>query len=110
MRPTQALRPAQGSYSVTFASLSIHTEMWSRFPYCACVGDQALRRASVPSEVVLEYIDWFRVTSHIFLIPGEGPTAAFGAADNRVEYVRVSINLFHFYVSLPKLLSNFLVI
>ncbi|XP_057524140.1 uncharacterized protein LOC130803923 [Amaranthus tricolor] len=86
LRPTQALQPAQGSYLVTFASPSMHTKMWSWFPYCARVGDQALRRASVPSEAVPEYIDWFRVSSHTFLIPGEGPTAAFGAADNRVEY------------------------
>ena len=85
MRPTQALRPAQGSYSVTFASPSMHTEMWSRLPYCAHVGNQALRRAFVPSEAFPEYIDWFRAFSHTFLIPGEGPTAVFGAADNKVE-------------------------
>ena len=48
LRPTQALRPAQGTYSVTFASTFIYTEAWSRFPYCARVGDQALSRASVP--------------------------------------------------------------
>ncbi|XP_057535379.1 protein MAIN-LIKE 1-like [Amaranthus tricolor] len=86
LRPTQALRPAQGSYSVTFASSCMFTEMWSRFPYCARVVEQALHRASVPSEAAPDYVDWFRVSSHCFLIPGEGPAAAFGAADNRVEY------------------------
>ena len=94
LRPTQALRPAQGTYSVTFASLSIYTEAWSRFPYCARVGDQALRRAFVPSEVVPDYVDWFRVSSHPFLFPGEGPSAGFGLADSKVEYVSVSIYLF----------------
>ncbi|XP_057535336.1 uncharacterized protein LOC130813514 [Amaranthus tricolor] len=65
LRSTQALRLAQISYSVTFASPSMYTEM---------------------RKVVPEYIDWFRVSSHTFLIPGEGPTTAFCAADNRVEY------------------------
>ena len=81
----------------------MYTEMWSRFPYGARVVEQALRRASVPSEAAPEYIDWFRVSSHSFLIPGEGPAAAFGVADNRVKYVSVSIYLFHFNVSLSKL-------
>ncbi|XP_057530033.1 uncharacterized protein LOC130808597 [Amaranthus tricolor] len=44
IRPTQALRPAHGTYSVTFASLLIYTEAWSRFPYCGRLSDQALRR------------------------------------------------------------------
>ena len=99
LRPTQALRPAQGSYSVTFASSCMFTEMWSRFPYCARVVEQAQRRASVPSEAAPDYVDWFRVSSHCFLIPGEGPAAAFGAADNRVEYVSVPNYVFYFYVS-----------
>ena len=99
LSPTQAVRPAQGSYSVTFASSPMFAEMWSRFPYCARVVEQALRRASVPSEAGPDYVDWFRVCSHCFLIPGEGPAAAFGVADNRVEYVSVSNYLFHFYVS-----------
>ena len=96
LRPTQALRPAQGTYSVTFASPSIYTKAWSRFPYCARDGDQALCRASVPSEVVPDYVDWFRVSSHPFLFPGEGPSAGFGPANSRVEYVSVSIDLFSF--------------
>ena len=99
LRPTQALRPAQGSYSVTFASSCMFTEMWSRFPYCARVVEQAQRRASVPSEAAPDYVDWFRVSSHCFLIPGEGPAAAFGAADNRVEYVSIPNYVFYFYVS-----------
>ncbi|XP_057529404.1 protein MAIN-LIKE 2-like [Amaranthus tricolor] len=86
LRPTQAVRPAQGSYSVTFSSSPMFTEMWSRFPYCARVVEQALRRTSVPSEAGPDYVDWFRVSSHCFLIPGEGPAAAFGVADNRVKY------------------------
>ena len=81
----------------------MYTEMWSRFPYCARVVEQALRRASVPSEAAPEYIDWFRVSSHSFLIPCEEPTAAFNVADNKVEYVSVYVYLLHFYVSLPKL-------
>ena len=76
---------------MTFTQPSMYTEMWSRFHYCAHVVEQALRRASVPSEAAPEYIDWFRVSSHSFLIPGEGPTTAFGVADNRVEYVSVYV-------------------
>ncbi|XP_057538035.1 protein MAIN-LIKE 1-like [Amaranthus tricolor] len=40
MRPIHALRPAQGTYSMTFASPPIYKETWSRFPNCARVGDQ----------------------------------------------------------------------
>ena len=69
-------------------------EVWSRFPYCARVSNQALNRASVPSEVVPDYVDWFRVSSHPFLLPGEGSSGGFGAVDSRVEYFRVSIYLF----------------
>ena len=86
------MRPAQGSYSVTFAQPSMYTEMWSRFPYCARIVEQALRRATVPSEAPPEYIGWFRVSSHAFLIPGEEPAAAFGVADNRVKYVNVYVD------------------
>ena len=81
---------------MTFAYPFIYTEAWSRFPYCACVGDQTLFRASVPSEAIPEYVDWFRVSSHPFFLPDEGPSAGFGAADSRVEYVSVSIYLFSF--------------
>ena len=45
LRPTQAVRPAQGSYSVTFASSQMFAEMWSRFPHCFRLYEQALRRA-----------------------------------------------------------------
>ena len=96
LRPTQALRPAQGTYSVTFASPSIYTKAWSRFPYCARDGDQALCRASVPSEVVPDYVDWFRVSSHPFLLPSEGRSACFGAANSRVQYVSFYIYVFLF--------------
>ena len=53
LRPTHNLQPAQGTYSMSFASPLIYIEAWSRFPYCARVGDQALHQASVPSEAVL---------------------------------------------------------
>ena len=66
----------------------------SRFPYCALIDDQALSQASVPLEAVREYVDWFRVCSHPFLLPGEGPNADFGAADSRVGYVNVSFYMF----------------
>ena len=96
MRPTHALRPAHGTYSVTFASPPIYTEAWSRFPFCGRIGDQALRRASVPSEVDPSYVDWFRVSSHPYILPGEGPSASFDLADSRVEYVSF-FKLFVFY-------------
>ena len=95
-RPTHALRPAHGTYSVTFASPPIYTEAWSRFPFCGRIGDQALRRASVPSEVDPSYVDWFRVSSHPYILPGEGPSASFDLADSRVEYVSF-FKLFVFY-------------
>ena len=96
LRPTQALRPAQGTHSVTFASTSIYMEAWSRFPYCARIGDQVLSRASVPSEAVREYVDWFKVCSHPYLLPGEGPSAGYDAADSRVEFVSFIIYVFPF--------------
>ncbi|XP_057533288.1 uncharacterized protein LOC130811126 [Amaranthus tricolor] len=52
-----AVRPAHGTYSVTFASPPMNTEAWSKFPYSARLGDQALHRASVPSEVDPSYVD-----------------------------------------------------
>ena len=100
LRPTQALRLAQGTYFVTFASTSIYTEAWSRFPYYARVGDQALSRASVPSEAFRDYVDWFRVCSHPFLLPGEGPNADFSATDSRVGYVSVFFICFLLSVSI----------
>ena len=57
MRPTHALRPAHRTYPMTFASPPIYTEAWSRFPFCGRIGNQALRRASVPSEANPSYID-----------------------------------------------------
>ena len=69
----------------------MYTEMWSRFLYCARVVEQALRRTSVPLEAAPEYIDWFRVFSPLFLIPGEGSAAAFSVADNIVQYVSVYV-------------------
>ena len=96
MRPTHALLPAQGTYSLTFASPHIYTEVWSRFPYCARVGDQALSRAFVPSEADPNYVDWFRVSSYPYLLPGEGPSVGFGPADSRVENVSF-FNLFLFF-------------
>ena len=96
IRPTQAIRPAHGTYSVTFAYPPIYTEAWSRFPYCGRLGDQALRRASIPSEADPSYVDWFRVSSHPYILPSEGPSAGFGPAESRAEYVSV-FNLFVFY-------------
>ena len=81
---------------MTFASPPIYMEPWSRFPYCARVGDQQFLRASVPSEPDPSYVDWFRVSSHPYLLLGEGPSLVFGPADSRVEYVSVSIYLFSF--------------
>ena len=96
IRPTQAVRPAHSNYSVTFASPPIYTEAWSRFPYCGRFGDQALRQASVPSETDPSYVNWFRVSSHPYVLPGVGPSAGFGPAESRVEYVSF-FNLFVFY-------------
>ena len=81
---------------MTFASPLIYTKAWSRFLYCSRIGDQALCRVCVPSKVVSNYIEWFRVSFHPFLFPGEGSSAGFGPADSRVEYISVSIYLFSF--------------
>ena len=64
------------------------------------VDDQALCWASIPSEVVPDYVDWFRVSFHPFLLLDEGPSACFGAADSRVEYVSVSFYMFPFICSI----------
>ena len=96
MRPAQALRLAHGTYSVTFASPSMYTEAWSRFPYSARLGDQALCREFVPSEVDPSYVDWFRGCSHPYILPGEGLSAGFGPAESRSKYVSF-FNLFVFY-------------
>ena len=90
MRPTKATRPPQGTYSITFAPPYICTKAWRSFPYCARIGDQALCWVSVPLEAVPDYVDWFRVFSHLFLLLGEGPSGGFGAVDSTVEYVSVS--------------------
>ncbi|XP_057524392.1 protein MAINTENANCE OF MERISTEMS-like [Amaranthus tricolor] len=86
LRPTQALRPAHGTYSVTFASSPVYVEAWSRFPYSARLDDQALHRASVPSEADPSYVDWFRECSHPYVVPGERPSAGFGLTEIRLEY------------------------
>ena len=96
MRPAKAVRPAHGTYSVTFASPPVYLEAWSRFPYSARLGDQALRRASVPSEADPSYVDWFKVCSHPYVVPGEGLSAGFGPAESRLEYISF-LNLFIFY-------------
>ena len=75
MRLVKAMRPAHSTYSVTFASSDAFLEAWSRFPFSAHIGEHALRRACVPSEVEPSYVDWFSVCSHPFVVPGEGPTA-----------------------------------
>ena len=93
LRPAQAVPPVHVTYSVTFASPPVYSEAWSRFPYSVRLGDQALRRASVPSETDPSYVDWFRVSSHPYLLPGEGPIVGFGPADSIVEYVSF-FNLF----------------
>ena len=87
LRPTQAMRPAHGNYSVDFADPSSYTDAWSRFPYSACLVDQTLRRATVPSEADPTYMEWFRVCSHPYVVPGEGPSAGYGPAESRAEYV-----------------------
>ena len=68
MRPAQAVPPVHVTYSVTFASPPVYSEAWSRFPYSVRLGDQALRRASVPSETDPSYVDWFRVCSHPYVV------------------------------------------
>ena len=71
----QAIPPSYETYPRSATSTGYllrdlcYTEAWSRFPYCARFGDQALRRAFVPSEVVPNYFDWFRVSSYPFLFP-----------------------------------------
>ncbi|XP_057548371.1 protein MAIN-LIKE 1-like [Amaranthus tricolor] len=67
IRPAKALRPAHGTYSVTFPSSAVYLEAWSRFPYSARLVEQGLRRASVPSEAEPNYVDWFRVCSHPYI-------------------------------------------
>jgi hypothetical protein len=87
LRPAEAHRPATGGYSLTFPHLTMYTETWSRFPVCAKVDHRELRVAAYPSEAVPEYIDWFRVCSHAFIIPGDGPPNSYDMADNKEAYV-----------------------
>ena len=87
MRPVKAMQPAHGTYFVTFASSDAFLEAWSRFPFSARIGEQALRRASVPSEAEPSYVDWFRVCSHPFAAPDEGLTVGPGPSQSRAEYV-----------------------
>ena len=87
MRPTKALRLAHGTYSVTFASSAVYLEAWSRFPFSVRVVDQGLRRAFIPSEAEPTYVDWFRVCSHPYIAPDEGPTSGPGPSQSRAEYV-----------------------
>ena len=77
-RPAKVVQPAHVTYSVTFASSSVYLEAWSMFPYSARLGEQALRRTSVPSEAEPSCVDWFIVCSHPNVVPGEGPSARFG--------------------------------
>ena len=65
LRPAKAVRPAHSTYSVTFASPPMYLEAWSRFPYSVRLGDQALRRASVPSEADPSYVDFQSVLPRI---------------------------------------------
>ena len=99
MRPTKALRPTHGTYSVTFASSYVYLEAWSKFFYSARLGEQELHRASVPSEAEPSYVDWFIVCSHPYVVPGEGPSARFGPLESRLEYV-IFFNLIFSIMSL----------
>jgi hypothetical protein len=87
--PSEAHRPAKGVYSLSFGTSS-YSLTWSRFPYCARVGDQELRLADFPSEAVPEYIDWFRSCTHACVIPGDGPPRGFASADSKSDYVSAS--------------------
>ena len=98
MRPTKAVRPANGTYSVTFASSFVYFEAWSRFPYSARLGEQALRRTSVPSEAEPSYVDWFIVCSYPYVVPSEGPSARSGPPESRLEYVSFFNFIFFYYV------------
>ncbi|XP_057522497.1 protein MAIN-LIKE 2-like [Amaranthus tricolor] len=67
MRPAKALRPAHGTYSVTFpSSAAAFVEAWSRFPYSGRLVEQGLRRATVPSETEPNYVEWFRRKAQVY--------------------------------------------
>ena len=94
IRPAKAVRPAHGTYYVTFPSSAVYLEAWSRFPYSARLVEQGLRRASVPSEAEPNYVEWFRVCSHPYIAPDEGPTSGPGPSQSRSEYVSFIIIFF----------------
>ena len=87
MRSAKTVRPAHGTYSVTFPSSAVYLEEWSRFPYSARLVEQALRPASVPSEVEPNYVEWFRICSHPYIGRDEGPSTGPGPSQSRAEYV-----------------------
>ncbi|XP_057529708.1 uncharacterized protein LOC130808243 [Amaranthus tricolor] len=86
IRPAKAVRPAHGTYYVTFPSAAVYLEAWSRFLYSARLVEQGLRRASVPFEAEPNYVDWFKVCSHPYIAPDEGPTSGPGPSQSRSEY------------------------
>ena len=70
MRPTHALLPAHGTYFVTFVSPPIYTEVWSGFPFCGRIGDQALRRHLFHQRLILVTLTG-SVFSHPYVLPDE---------------------------------------
>ena len=95
MRPAKALRPAHGTYSVTFpSSAAAFVEAWSRFPYSGRLVEQGLRRATVPSETEPNYVEWFRVCSHPYISRDELLASGPGPGQSRSDYVSFIINFF----------------
>ncbi|XP_057532944.1 protein MAINTENANCE OF MERISTEMS-like [Amaranthus tricolor] len=87
MRPAKALRPAHGTYSVTFpSSAAAFVEAWSRFPYSGRLVEQGLRRATVPSETEPNYVEWFRVCSHPYISRDELLASGPGPGQSRSDY------------------------
>ncbi|XP_057542492.1 protein MAINTENANCE OF MERISTEMS-like [Amaranthus tricolor] len=87
MRPAKALRPAHGTYSVTFpSSAAAFVEAWSRFPYSGRLVEQGLRRANVPSETEPNYVEWFRVCSHPYISRDELLASGPGPGQSRSDY------------------------
>ncbi|XP_057519402.1 protein MAINTENANCE OF MERISTEMS-like [Amaranthus tricolor] len=87
IRPAKALRPAHGTYSVTFpSSVAAFVEAWSRFPYSARLVEQGLRRATVPSETEPNYVEWFRVCSHPYISRDELLASGPGPGQSRSDY------------------------
>ena len=92
MRPTHALRPAQGTYSVTFVTRrhGVGSPIVPALVIRHFVGHLFHQRLFLITLIGLEC-----PPTH-FSSPVEGPTAGFGPADSRVEYVNISIYLFSF--------------